>query len=69
MAAFTKLKAALLNVQRLRYFDPSQCTVVQVDASGDGLGGVLLQNGQPVVFVSRKLTSPETRYSQLERSS
>ena len=66
MAAFTKLKAALLNVQRLRYFDPSQCTVVQVDASGDGLGGVLLQNGQPVVFVSRKLTSPETRYSQLE---
>ena len=66
-AAFTKLKAALLNVQKLRYFDPSQCTVVQVDASGDGLGGVLLQNGQPVVFVSRKLTLSETRYSQLER--
>ena len=65
-AAFTKLKAALLNVQKLRYFDPSWCTIVQVDASGDGLGGVLLQNGQPVVFVCHKLIPPETRFSQLE---
>ena len=63
-AAFIKLKAALLNIQKLRY---SQCTVVQVDASGDGLGGVLLQNVQPVVFVSHKITSHGTRYSQLER--
>ena len=41
---------------------------IQTDASGVGLGGVLLQNAsQPVIFVSRALTEVEKRYSTIER--
>lgn len=45
--------------------------IVQTDASGVGLGAVLLQeyggDRFPVAYVSRKLTGPETRYSTIER--
>ena len=44
---------------------------VRTDASGSGIGGVLLQefNGtlHPVSYVSRKLLDRETRYSTIER--
>ena len=65
--AFATLKGALLDVQKLRFFDPSLPVAVQIDASGYGLGGVILQSDKPVVFASRKLTPVESRYSQLER--
>ena len=69
--AFATLKGALLDVQKLRYFDPSLPVVMQVDASGYGLGGygVILQSDKPVVFALHKLTPVESRYSQLERES
>ena len=45
--------------------------IVRTDASGKGLGGVLLQelddHLHPVSFVSRKLLDRETRYSTIER--
>ena len=45
--------------------------IVRTDASGKGLGGVLLQELDdqlhPVSFVSRKLLDRETRYSTIER--
>ena len=46
--------------------------VIATDASGTGLGGVLLQpdatTGElhPVQYVSRSVTAPETRYSPIE---
>ena len=64
---FYELKSSILSSQRLQYFNPSEPVVVQVDASGQGLGGVILQDGKPVIFVSRKLTVTEQRYSQIER--
>ena len=35
--------------------------------SGVGVGGVLLQNGQPVTFISQALTDTQKCYSSIER--
>ena len=67
LSAFKRLKEALLRSHQLRFFDPKKAVCIQVDASGTGLGGVLIQEDRPVIFVSRKLTAVERRYSQLER--
>ena len=40
---------------------------LQCDASQSGLGAALMQNGQPVAYASRALTSAETRYAQIEK--
>lgn len=65
--SFHSIKDAINDIQVRRHFDPLLPIVVQVDASGQGLGAVILQDGQPVIFVSRKLTDVECRYSQIER--
>jgi hypothetical protein len=40
---------------------------IQSDASEKGLGGTLLQDGQPVAFTSRALTKTEQNYAQIEK--
>ena len=40
---------------------------LQVDASEDAIGGVLLQNDQPVCFTSHSLNSTEKNYAQIEK--
>ena len=40
---------------------------MQTDASAVGLGAVLEQNGHPVVYASRALTSPEKQYAVIQR--
>ena len=40
---------------------------IQCDASEKGLGGTLLQNGQPVSFASKALTKTEQHYAQIEK--
>jgi len=61
----------------LALFDPARPTRIEVDASGYGLGAVLLQQvpasdgsdacWKPVYFASRKLSDPESRYATIER--
>ena len=45
---------------------PSEPIVVECDASKTGIGSVLLQNGQPVMYISRALTRTQQRYPKIE---
>ena len=51
----------------LKYFDPQAPIVIECDASGVCVGGVLLQHGQPVTFISQVLTETQKCYSNIER--
>ena len=51
----------------LKYFSPQAQTEGQGDASQNGIGFVLMQEGQPVTNASRALTPAEQRYSQIEK--
>ena len=65
--AFEHVRSAIANATIRSYFDPDQTTVVQVDASGIGLGAVVLQGESIISLTSRSLTPIEQRYSQIER--
>ena len=65
--AFQSLKVAVTQAPVLKYFSPEAQIEGQGDASQNGLGFVLLQEGQPVTYASRALTPAEQRYSQIEK--
>jgi hypothetical protein len=56
------LKAKLTEASLLRTPDESLPYKVVTDASDQGLGGVLLQEGHPVAFESKKLNDAELNY-------
>ncbi len=70
-AAFHNLKESMCHEPVLQSPDFSLPFTVQTDASGIGLGAVLLQgegeHKRPIQFVSRKLFPRETRYSTIEK--
>ena len=65
--AVTAVKEALSSAPVLKYFDKELPTVLQCDASAYGLGAVILQDGQPIAYASRRLTKTEEGYAQIER--
>jgi hypothetical protein len=69
--AFCRLKKELLKGPILIWPNMEQDFIVQTDASGTGIGAVLLQEREgvnhPVMYASRKLLPRETRYSTIER--
>ena len=65
--AFDEMKKALTMTPSLSYYDVMKPVVIQCDASDSGLGAALLQNGLPVAYLSRALTSAETNYAQIEK--
>ena len=48
-------------------YDLGRPVTLATDASEKAIGAVLTQDGKPVIFVSRILTSAEQRYSSIER--
>ena len=69
--AFNQLKQALCEASIDQLPDVIKPFVLRTDASDTGLGAVLLQkcNGVlfPVAFASKKLNPPQRRYSVVER--
>ena len=65
--AFAETKAAVTHSETLSYFDPTVKVELEVDASMDGLGAALFQNGKPVAFASKALTPIERNYAQIEK--
>ena len=65
--AFDKLKSVIISGPVLPYFDNTNETVLNVDASGVGLGAVIIQDGKPVAFGSKTLSPAEIRYANIER--
>ena len=65
--AFQEIKREFSREIELPYFNPKVETTLQTDASKKGLGAVLIQNGSPVYFASRALSTTEQNYQNLER--
>eukprot|EP00253_Pinus_taeda_P006325 PITA_06325 len=61
--SFEQLKHLLTTAPILRIADPDKDYVVCTDASKEGVGGVLMQEGKVVAYKSRKLKEHEQKYS------
>ena len=65
--SFEDVKKLLFSDRCLAFFDLSKRITIQVDASNSGLRAVLLQEGKPVSYASRSLTSTEKNYAIIEK--
>jgi hypothetical protein len=65
--AFNQVKKMICNSTTLSYYDPSKELVLENDASDYGLGSALMQDGKPIAFASRSLSSSEKNYAQIEK--
>ena len=65
--AFTVLKEKLTHDPLLQLPDFNKTFELECDASGIGLGGVLLQDGKPVAYFSEKLSGLSLNYSTYDK--
>jgi hypothetical protein len=65
--AFDTLKDKLTHAPLLQLPDFNKTFELECDASGIGLGGVLLQEGKPVAYFSEKLCGPSLNYSTYDK--
>ena len=65
--AFETIKKAVTEAPILKYFNSSEETILQCDASSIELGAVVMQGGRPVMYASRHLTPSEQHYTQIEK--
>ena len=60
--AFEATKQMVAKEVLLRYPDPNKPFEIHTDASDKQIGAVILQEGHPIAFHSRKLTGAQSRY-------
>jgi hypothetical protein len=65
--ALELIQQELVGNNVLYIFDPARPTQIATDASGSGLGAVLLQGDRPIAYAARSLTSAEKNYSTIEK--
>jgi hypothetical protein len=61
--AFRRLKELLTTTPILKIPDRDADFLVCIDASKEGLGGVLMQDGRVIAYISRKLRRHEANYA------
>ena len=66
-AALEKVKNALCSNKVLTFYDINKDITLSCDASKDGLGACILQDGQPVAYASKSLTATQKQYAQIEK--
>jgi hypothetical protein len=64
---FDALKSKLTQAPLLQLPDFDKTFKLECDASGIGIGGVLIQGGKPVAFFSEKLHGPTLNYSTYDK--
>ena len=65
--SFRTLKDCCSKAPVLARYDKDKKLTIQCDASSTALGGVLMQDGQPVAYTSRALMRTEQGYAQIEK--
>ena len=65
--AFQRLKDLCCTAPVLEYYDVKKETTIQCDASKNAVGEVLLQEGRPVAYASRKLRKSELNWAPIEK--
>lgn len=65
--AFQRLKELCCTAPVLAYYDVNKPTTIQCDASKYAIGAVLLQEGRPIAYTSRKLNASEIDYVPIEK--
>ncbi|MCG7879449.1 MAG: RNase H-like domain-containing protein, partial [Candidatus Thiodiazotropha endolucinida] len=67
--AFQKVKDIITQTPGpvLAYYDPKKPLTLQCDASKSGLGATIMQDGRPIAYASKSLTTTETLYAQIEK--
>ena len=62
-----EIKDLVCKEMLIQYYDPSQKSIRQVDASSRGLGVSLIQEDKQIAFASKSLTETEQRYANIEQ--
>ena len=65
--AFRELKKACCEPPVHKYYDVDKRVTISADSSQSGLGEVCIQEGQPVAYASRALTTTQQAYAQIEK--